>query len=60
MIKRGDKVEILPEFRDEGDEEFDWIAASDEEKGRVDISPTNTGLAITPIQTVKVEWLRKF
>jgi hypothetical protein len=59
LICRGDKVEILPQFRDAGDEEFVWIAISDEEKGRVDISPINIGLAITPIQTVSVDWVRK-
>lgn len=59
MIKRGEGIEVLPEFRDEGGEDFEWIAASNEEKGRIDISPTSTGLVLAPIQTVKVEWVRK-
>jgi hypothetical protein len=59
MIRRGDRVEILPEFRDEGDEAFVWIAVSDEDKGRVDISPVDIGLAIQPVQTVRSDWVRK-
>jgi hypothetical protein len=59
MIMRGDRVEILPEFRDQGDEGFVWIAVSNEEKGRVDISPVNIGLPIPPVQTVYTSWVRK-
>jgi len=58
MIKRGDIVEILPEYQDEGDDTFQWIATSDEEKGRVDITPINTGLGFPPINTVKSSWIR--
>ena len=32
MFKRGDKVEILEEFQDEGDDKFTWIVMEDEEK----------------------------
>lgn len=59
MIHRGDRVEILPEFRDDGDDTFIWIAVSDEEKGRVDISPVMTELSIPPVQTVRCDWVRK-
>ena len=57
MIVKGDKVSIKSEWQDKGDDRFDWVAVDNEENGRVMISPTNTGLAITPTQVVKVEWL---
>ena len=59
MIRKGDEVTIKPEWRDQGDEEFTWVACDDEEKGRVTITPVNTGLAIPPRQTVNVEMLKQ-
>ena len=50
--RNGDLVEILPEFRDPGDEEFDWVVVGSEDKGRVDISPMNHRLTLKPIYTV--------
>lgn len=58
MFNRGDCVELLEEFRDPGDEEFAWIVVGDEEKGRVDISPLGTGMALPPVYTVQADWLR--
>jgi hypothetical protein len=55
MFKRGNQVEILPEFQDPGDDTFTWVVISDEEKGRVDISPINISLTIKPIYTVTVD-----
>lgn len=52
MIKKGDVVEILPAFRDAGDEEFTWVAVTDEEKGRIDIQPMDIALRIIPLYTV--------
>lgn len=52
MFKRGDRVEILPEFQDSGDDQFVWIVLEDEEKGRVDISPIDIKLAIKPKYTL--------
>jgi hypothetical protein len=54
---KGDRVRILPEFQDEGDDDFVWVVVGDEEKGRVDISPINTGMNIVPTHTVRAEWL---
>ncbi len=54
----GDRIEILPEFRDGGDEDFEWVVVSAEDKGRVDISPVGTGLAIPPRYTVDAAWIR--
>lgn len=57
-FKVGDLVEFLPEFRDPGDEDFEWTVVSDEEKGRVDVRPATPGLTIAPTYTVEVSWLR--
>jgi hypothetical protein len=59
MFERGDQVEILPEFRDKGDDAFTWVVLSDEDKGRVDISPIDINMAIKPTYTVRMEWIRK-
>lgn len=53
MFKRGDKVTILKEFQDPGDDTFTWIVSGDEEKGRVDITPIDIPLDIKPIYTVQ-------
>lgn len=58
MFKRGDRVEILKEFQDDGDEEFTWIVLGDEEKGRLDIMPVDIDLEIKPINAVQVEWIK--
>lgn len=58
MFKRGNQVEILPEFQDIGDDTFTWVVISDEEKGRVDISPINISLTIKPIYTVTVDQIK--
>lgn len=57
MIRKGDSVKIKPEWQDPGDDKLEWIATDDEDKGRVTIMPTNTGLAIPPLQTVDVAML---
>lgn len=57
MIRKGDKIQIRPEWQDAGDCNFNWIAAEDEQNGRVAIMPLGTGLAIAPSYVVKVEWL---
>lgn len=58
MIHKGDTVEILPAFRDPGDESFTWMALTDEEKGRVDIQPVDIGMNIRPIYTLRSDQLR--
>jgi len=52
MLKRGDRISILPEYRNKGEECYIWAVVGDEEKGRVDISPLNTRLPFIPIETV--------
>ena len=53
MFKRGDEVEILSEYQDEGDDQFHWVCVNDEEKGRVDIRPLEMKWRIPPIYTVQ-------
>ena len=54
---KGDKVKIRPEFQDAVDEEFTWVAVTDEEKGRLDISAIDSPLTIKPVHTVQAEWI---
>lgn len=58
MFKRGDPVEILPDFQDDGDDQFTWVCVTDEDKGRVDISPLGTKMRIQPVYTVQTNQIR--
>lgn len=58
MIRKGNIVEILPEHRDPGDEQYTWVALGDQEKGRIDVSPVDHPMAIKPVYTLQVEWVR--
>ncbi len=57
MIRKGDKVSIKPEWQDAGDCNFDWVAADDEQNGRVAIMPLGTGLAFAPVSIACVSML---
>ena len=47
---------MKPEWRDAGDEAFIWVARSDEQSGRVDISAVElTHLPLWPVQTVRID-----
>ena len=59
MIKARDIVRIKPEYQDEGDDLFVWIALEDEDGGRVRIAPLNTGLKLLPNQVVSTEMIEK-
>jgi len=60
MIKKGDYLVIKPEWRDAGDEAFTWVARSDEQNGRVDISAVELAhLPLWPVQTVRSARLRR-
>jgi len=58
VIRKGDKVEILPEWQDPGEERYIYIAVSDEHDGRVDIQAINFEWEFAPVNTVKVEMLQ--
>lgn len=53
LILKGDEVRIRPEWQDDGDGTFTWLAVSDEEQGRVDVRCLGAGLAIAPCQTME-------
>ena len=64
MIKRYDVVEILPDWRDDGDEKYVWAAVADEYQSAsghslVTISPINSSLTYPPVYTVRTEWVVK-
>lgn len=56
-IKKGDRVHIKKEYQDEGDDKYTWHAVSDEEKGRVDVVPTDHPMQIKPKYTMQRDWL---
>lgn len=58
LFQKGDLVEILPAYQDEGDADFQWVAVDDEEKGRVFISTINSGMKIRPVHVVQSDWIR--
>lgn len=55
MLVKGDKIRILPQYQDPGDEDFTWIVVGDEEKGRVDVSPVSIQMHVKPVYTLRVE-----
>lgn len=57
-LRKGDVVEILPEFQDDGDSDFRWVVLADEEKGRVDIQPVDHPMQIKPTYTLQVDQVR--
>ena len=58
MIRKGDRVRIRRDWQDKGDEAMTWVARSDEDKGRIDISALELkSWPIWPVQTVSVETL---
>ncbi len=57
-IRRGEHLRIRPDWRDEGDEEFDWIALEDEDGGRVLIAPV-MDLPIRPQQVVTTDMVEQ-
>jgi hypothetical protein len=60
MIRKGDVLTIKPQWRDAGDETLMWVARSDEEKGRLDISALILkNLPLWPVQTVSIDMVEK-
>lgn len=59
MIKRGDIVKIKPEWQDEGDDVYTWMAMDDEEKGRVMISPIDRPATFPGTSVVRVDMLER-
>lgn len=59
MIRKGDKIRIRPEWMDKGDDEFEWTAIDDEEKGRVTIRCEIPNMNIKPTSVVHVYMIEK-
>ena len=53
MLRRGDVVSILYEFRQPGDNLFIWTALTNEFKGELDICPIKPDSSLDGIRTVK-------
>lgn len=51
-IRKGQRVVIRPEWRNPGEDQFDWIAVEDERQGQVRIAPLGTGLGVPFSETV--------
>lgn len=56
MIKRGDAVNILPEYRNPGENKFVWVAVNDEQDGKVNICPLTAKNPTELIEEVDV-WM---
>ena len=59
MIRRGDRVRILPQWQDDGDADIVFTATEDEDGGRVPIR-AELGLALNPVQVVGTEMIELF
>lgn len=58
LLKIGDAVELLPEYQDPGDSEFEWVVVEPEDRGRLVISPLGTGLRVVSRYPVERAWVR--
>ena len=57
-LQVGDSVELLPQYQDPGDAEFEWVVVEAEDRGRLVISPLGTGLKLVPKYPVERSWVR--
>jgi hypothetical protein len=57
MIKKGDRIDILPQWQDAGDANYVWVATDDEENGRITICPISMPISIKPRSTVDVNMI---
>jgi hypothetical protein len=57
-ICKGDRIEILPEWQDPGDDKYEWYATDDEDGGRVSITPV-MDLPYPPVHRVRTSMIRK-
>ena len=57
MIIKGDRIDILPQWQDVGDENYVWVATDDEENGRITICPISMPISIKPRSSVDVNMI---
>ena len=56
-LVKGQLVTLVPEYQDNNEIPM-WVTMDDEERGRISISPLNSGLNFPPIQTVTTDMLQ--
>lgn len=56
--KKGDIIEILPEYQDKGDDEFTWVVIEDEDKGRVTVCPIDSMMTIKPTYVMHTQFIK--
>jgi len=47
-FRKGDRVVVKPEWRDVGDDLYEWLVLEDEDGDRVLVQPLIVGLTFTP------------
>jgi hypothetical protein len=57
MFKKGDSVQIKPEWQDEGDAEFSRFVIEDEDRGAVKIVTIIPGWTINPTEWIDADKL---
>ena len=58
MIKKGEIITIKPQWLDARNARFTWVARTDEENGRVDISAVELAyMDVWPAQTVRADMI---
>lgn len=57
-LSLGQVVELLPDYQDAGDASYTWVVVEEEDRGRLFISPIDTGLPIPPRYPVERSWIR--
>jgi hypothetical protein len=57
MIKKGDRIDILPQWQDAGDQNYVWVATDDEENGRITICPISMPISLKPCSTVEASMI---
>ena len=59
MFRKNEKIEILEKYQDDGDSNYEWEVAADEEHGLVEIRPSNFEYEFAPIGKVQSYMIRK-
>jgi hypothetical protein len=58
-FKKGDKIKILDEYQDRGDDKYTWVVMDEEANGRVTVCPIDINLTFKPRYVVMTAWIKK-
>ena len=58
-FKKGDKVKIHPDWKDDPNEDDTYILLENPDGGRVKIKAIDSNLSFPPVEVVKLEWIIK-